>query len=126
MARVVVVGLDGFNPELVQKWRDDLPSLSKIMAGGIFGGIESTTPPITPQAWTCAQSGKNPGQFGFWDFTYRRDFSYGEPLLINSREIQVGTLYQILPRYGKKVAIINVPVTYPRRKFPTAIPCPVS
>jgi len=118
MAKVVVVGLDGFNPDLVELWKENLPSLARMMEEGIYGRIESTVPPITPQAWTCAQSSKNPGQFGFWDFTYRRDFSYGEPLLISSREIRVDTLYKILPKYGKKVAIVNVPVSYPPPEIP--------
>ena len=118
MARIVVVGLDGFNPDLVQLWKKDLPQVSRIMEEGMHGRLESTVPPITPQAWTCAQSSKNPGQFGFWDFTCRQDFSYGEPVLINSREVKVDTLYKILPRFGKKVAIINVPVTYPPPEIP--------
>ncbi len=125
MAKAVVVGLDGFNPDLVQLWLKELPNLTRLMEEGMYGKVESTVPPITPQAWTCAQSGKNPGQFGFWDFTFRRDFSYGEPLLVNSREIKVDTLYKILPRYGKKVAIVNVPVSYPPPEIPNgfAVSC---
>jgi len=125
MAKVVVVGLDGFNPDLVWQWKEGLPNISRIMGEGIYGTVESTVPPITPQAWTCAQSSKNPGQFGFWDFTFRRDFSYGEPLLVNSREIKVDTLYKILPKFGKRVAIVNVPVSYPPPEIPSgyAVSC---
>jgi predicted AlkP superfamily phosphohydrolase/phosphomutase len=116
--KVVVIGLDGFNPDLVFLWRDRLPVLSQMMEEGIFGRIRSTVPPITPQAWTSVLTGKNPGQFGFWNFTYRRDFSYGEPEFVNSTVIRTDTLYDILPRYGKKAAIINVPVSYPPPKIP--------
>jgi len=117
--RVVVVGLDGFNPDFVYRWRDELPNFSRMMSQGIFGKIKSTVPPTTPQAWTCAQTGKNPGQFGFWDFHYRDDFTYGEPKLVDSRKVAAADpLYCILPRYGKKVAIINVPVTYPPPTIP--------
>ena len=118
MSKVVVIGLDGFNPDLVDLWIGDLPNLSEMMAEGVYGRIESTVPPITPQAWTCAQCGKNPGHYGFWDFSYRSDFSYGEPNLINSRGVKVATLYKILPRRGKRVAIINVPVTFPPPRIP--------
>lgn len=118
MSKVVVLGLDGFNPDLVDRWRDDLPNLSALMRDGAYGRIRSTVPPITPQAWTCAQCGKNPGQYGFWDFTYRSDFSYGEPNLINSQGVKVATLYKILPRRGKRAAIINVPVTFPPPRIP--------
>jgi predicted AlkP superfamily phosphohydrolase/phosphomutase len=118
VSRVVVVGLDGLNPDLVDLWMDDLPALRGIMAEGCYGRIQSTVPPITPQAWTCAQCGKNPGHYGFWDFSYRSDFSYGEPNLIDRTGVKVPTLYKILPRRGKRVAIINVPVTFPPPRIP--------
>lgn len=118
VSKVVVIGLDGLNPDLVDRWLADLPNLAAMMADGGYGRIQSTVPPITPQAWTCAQCGKNPGHLGFWDFTYRSDFSYGEPNLIDARGVKVATLYKILPRQGKRVAIINVPVTFPPPRIP--------
>lgn len=118
--KVVMIGLDGFNPDLVYQWKDELPNLSKLMEEGIYGKIKSTVPPITPQAWTCVLTGKNPGHFGYWDFTYRDDYSYGQPELVNSkvRDERVDTIYKILSGYNKKVAIINVPVTYPPPEIP--------
>jgi len=113
MSKVVVLGLDGFNPELVQRWLDELPNFKKMQEEGIWGEMQSTVPPITPQAWTCAQVGRNPGAFGFWDFTYRDDFSYGQPKLVNSKIIKPDPLYRLLSKMGKKLAVINVPVTYP-------------
>lgn len=118
MRKVVVIGLDGCNPELIYGWLDELPNMKAIMDEGLHGPVESSVPPITPQAWTSALSGKNPGQFGFWDFRYRDRYLYGEPNLIDSTKIKVDTLYKILPRYGKKVAIINVPLSYPPPQIP--------
>lgn len=118
MSKVVVVGLDGFNPDLVLQWADELPVLKKMMDHGVWGFIESTVPPITPQAWNCALSGKNPGRYGFWDFTYRSDYSYGEPNLVSSKSVRTETLYHIMPRNGRRIAVINVPVTYPPIQIP--------
>jgi len=118
--KVVMVGLDGLNPDLVYQWKGELPNLSKLMEEGIYGKIKSTVPPITPQAWSCILTGKNPGHFGYWDFTYRDDYSYGQSELVNSRvrDERVDTIYEILSGYNKKVAIINVPVTYPPPEIP--------
>jgi len=115
-----MIGLDGLNPDLVYQWKDELPNLNKLMDQGIYGRIKSTAPPITPQAWSCVLCGKNPGHFGYWDFTYRNDYSYGQPELVNStvRDERTDTLYKILSEHGKKVAIINVPVTYPPPEIP--------
>jgi len=120
MHKVVVLGLDGFNPRLVERWLEDLPNLKKMQQEGIWGDIESTVPPTAPQAWISSQCGKNPGVYGFWDYTYRDDFSYGEPKLVNSKVIddRLDCLYRILPKMAQKVAIINVPVTRPPPKIP--------
>lgn len=118
MAKVVAIGLDGANPDLIYQWIGELPNLKGLMERGIHGYISSSIPPITPQAWTSALSGTNPGQFGFWNFVYRDDYGYGEPKLVSSQAIPVDMLYHILPRQGKRMAAINIPVTYP----PVAIP----
>lgn len=118
--KVVLIGLDGLNPDLVYQWQSELPNIKKLMEQGIYGKIESTVPPITPQAWSCVLSGRNPGRFGFWDFTYRNDYSYGQPELVSSkvRDERVDTLYKILSEQGKRIAIINIPVTYPPPEIP--------
>ena len=118
--KIVMIGLDGLNPDLVYQWNGELPNLSKLIEEGIHGNIKSTIPPIAPQAWSCVLTGKNPGHFGYWDFTYRDDYSYGQPKLVNSkvRDERVDTIYKILSTYNKKVAIINVPVTYPPPEIP--------
>jgi len=117
--KIVIIGLEGLNPDLVYKWKDELFNLSKIMQEGIYGEIESTIPPLPAPAWSCILCGKNPGHFGFWDSTYRKEYSYGQPEVVNSKVIngRVSTLYKILPEYGKKIAIVDVPFTYPAPKI---------
>jgi len=120
MSKMVVLGLSGFNPELVEGWLEDLPNLRKMQEEGIWGKMESTVPPNIPQAWTCAQSSRNPGVFGFWDFRYRDEFSYGENKNIDCRikDQRVDTLYKTLPMFGQKIAVVNVPVTWPPPRIP--------
>ena len=118
--KVVIIGLDGLNPDLVYQWKDELHTLRRFMDQGIYGKIKSTIPPITPQAWSCVLCGKNPGHFGFWDFTFRNEYCYGQPELVNSRvrDTRVDTIYKILAEHKKRAAIINVPVTYPPPEIP--------
>jgi predicted AlkP superfamily phosphohydrolase/phosphomutase len=120
MSKMVVLGLSGFNPELVEGWLEDLPNLRRMQEEGIWGKMESTVPPNIPQAWTCAQSSRNPGVFGFWDFRYRDEFSYGELKTIDCRvkDQRVTALYKILPMCGQKIAVVNVPVTWPPPRIP--------
>lgn len=120
MAKIVVLGLDGFNPELVKLWSDELPNLMKMQSEGIWGDLESTVPPVTPPAWACAQTGCNPGAYGFWDFTYRDEFTYDQPKSVNSSTIKnPAPLYRYLSHNrAKKVAIINVPFSWPPPEIP--------
>ncbi len=119
MSKIIVLGLDGFSPELVEKWSSELPNLSKIQQDGVWGDIRSTVPPTAAQAWTSVRSGRNPGAFGFWDSTYRDDFTYGEPKQADSEAAdRVDLLQKLLPKMGQRVAIINVPASWPPKKIP--------
>lgn len=120
MSKVALLGLSGFAPDLVERWLEDLPELNRIQSEGVWGRVQSTIPPGMPQAWTCALSGKNPGAFGLWDFTYREDFSYKEGKIIDCREKdkRVQCLYSILPLWGEKIATVGVPVTWPVPRIP--------
>ena len=82
--------------------------------------MQSTVPPGIPQAWTCALSSRNPGVFGFWNFRYRDDFTYGEPKTIDckTKDQRVNLLYHILSMSGQKVAAINIPVSWPPPRIP--------
>ena len=120
MYKIVVLGVDGLNPQRISQWLDDLPSLKKMQQEGIWGDIESTMPPTAPQAWISSQCGQNPGAYGLWGYTYRDDFSYAETKSADSRVIddRVDCLYKILPKMGQKVALINVPLTWPLPEIP--------
>lgn len=118
MAKIVVLGLDGFSPDFVRRWSNELPNLIKMQKRGIWGVLESTVPPTLPQVWISAQCGRNPGTYGVWDFTYRDDFSYGEKRVVSSEVTRrVDLMYTILPKKMQRVAMINVPVTWPPPKI---------
>lgn len=79
----VMIGLDGADPELVEKWKKDLPNFQAIMDNGFHGELESIKPPITVPAWMCMLSGKKPGEFEAWDFG-NLDFENYEIAPVNS------------------------------------------
>ena len=60
MSKIVVLGLDGLNPELVKRFSDELPNLKKMQQEGIWGDIESIVPATTPQVWTCSSVWSEP------------------------------------------------------------------
>ena len=80
----MILGIDGFDPELIRQWINEMPNLKEMQEKGLWGAMESTVPPAAACAWTCVQCGRNPGSYGFWDSTYRDDFSYGGLKLASS------------------------------------------
>lgn len=112
--KAIILGLDGatFDVLLPRIERGQMPNLAALLKRSAWGGLQSTTPPFSAQAWVSLATGKNQGQHGVVDFWepspdhVRRSFA-------SARLIRGETLWQIAGRHGLRVAVINVPVTYP-------------
>lgn len=112
--RVLVIGLDSAPPDLVlERWREDLPNLRRLMETGIYGRIESSVPPITVPAWATFATSRNPGRLGFFGFRNRDGHSYTDISIATSRAVGDETVWDIASRAGKRVGLIGVPQTYP-------------
>jgi predicted AlkP superfamily phosphohydrolase/phosphomutase len=89
-----------------------LPFLGKIVKEGAHGPLRSTIPPITPCAWSSFMTGKNPGKHGLFDFVEpqadRRRFRF-----TNATSRHGETLWAYLSRMGRRVGVMNVPMTFP-------------
>lgn len=110
--RVIMIGLDGASPALVQRWQDDLPNLSSLIRRGAWGILKSTSPHYTVPAWHAMLTGVNPGKLGYFGFKDRIPGSY--ELKINTiHECQVPTVWDILGQEGKICGIVGVPGTFP-------------
>lgn len=110
--RVLMIGLDGASPALIQKWKDDLPHLSRLMAEGAWGVLRSTMPPATLPAWPSMITGVNPGKLGIFGFRRRLPGSYR--IGFNSlADTPVPTAWDILGQEGHTCGIIGFPSTFP-------------
>src|SRR5690348_8403546 len=76
--RVVVIGLDGFEPRLAEKMlaAGELPGLAALRERGGYGRVATTTPALTPAAWSTFATGTNPGSHGIFDFVHRDPKTY--------------------------------------------------
>ena len=114
--RLFVIGLDCAEPSLVfERWRDQLPTLSRLMEQGTYGRLESCHPPITVPAWSCMLSGRDPGQLGIYGFRNRADYSYHAMFIATSNAVKVDRVWDVLGRAGKRSILVGVPQTYPVR-----------
>ena len=112
--RLLIIGLDCMEPSLVfEQWREDLPNLSRLMAQGSYGRLESSIPAITVPAWSCMMSGRDPGELGIYGFRNRRDRGYHSMAISDGRAVKVPRLWDLLGEAGWRVAALSVPGTSP-------------
>lgn len=71
--KVVVLGIDGMDPRLLQQFMDsgDLPHFKELAAKGGFTPLQTTMPPLSPVAWSTFITGTLPQSHGVFDFLHR-------------------------------------------------------
>jgi predicted AlkP superfamily phosphohydrolase/phosphomutase len=140
--QAVIIGLDGLAPELAEKFMTEgkLPNLAKLRAEGYYGRLRTTTPAISPVAWSSFMTGANPSKHNIYDFlsrdprTYLPDLSsarIGQP----KRTLKLGRyrlplskpviqglrksvpFWKILGEHGVFSTVLRVPLTFPPEKF---------
>lgn len=113
--KVVVIGLDGATFDLIKPWVDEgkLPNLAHLIKNGVWGNLRSVIPTTSAPAWVSFMTGKNPGKHGIFDFVAHPNTSGGKSCLISSLSFKDKTLWEILSLHGKRVGVVNVPITYP-------------
>ncbi len=86
--RVIVLGIDGFDYHLARDLmaRGRLPHLSALAATGTFNALATSTPPLSPVAWSTFITGMDPGEHGIFDFIHREPATL-ESFLSTSRTV---------------------------------------
>lgn len=112
--KVFILGLDGATFDLIDPLieKGELPNLASIMKKGVRAKLNSTIPHHSAPAWTSFATGKNPGKHGILGFTRIVPNSYKLELVYGSHN-RARTMWDVLGKKGKKVIVINIPMTYP-------------
>ena len=114
--KVMIIGLDCAEPSLVlERWRDELPTLSGLAEQGSSGRLTSVVPPITVPAWSCMMASRTPGDLGVYGFRNRSDHSYDGLFIANGAAIKEPRLWDLVTRAGGSSIVLGVPGTYPPR-----------
>ncbi|MGQ9681293.1 MAG: alkaline phosphatase family protein [Anaerolineae bacterium] len=112
--RVLVIGLDGATFSTLDPMMSAgrMPTLSGLVAAGVRAPLRSVFPPLTAPAWAPFMTGRNPGKHGIYEFLHRpSNGNSGVP--VNASLLGAETLWSILSRQGRTIAVANVPLTYP-------------
>lgn len=141
--RMIVVGLDGFDPQLAQRFSAEgvMPNFKRLADEGCFHPLQTSCPSISPVAWSTYTTGVDASYHNIYDFLTRDPCSYF-PVLSSSeiktlpRTLNLGLaklpignqvvikalqksqpFWKILGASGIWSSIIRVPITFPAQKF---------
>ncbi|MCB2188703.1 MAG: alkaline phosphatase family protein [Deltaproteobacteria bacterium] len=116
--RVFVLGLDGVPHSLVAgpRGRRLMPNLAALFDTGVLGRMPSTLPAVSTVAWATYATGTNPGKHGVFGFVDRVPNPF-TTVVPTARDLKTPTLWEILSRQGKRVGVMNVPLTYPPKQI---------
>jgi len=110
--KVMVIGLDCAPPEhIFDEYKDEIPNLAKLVDNGMFGPLQSITPPITVPAWACMMTSKDPGTLGIYGFRNRKDHTYDGLEFATSFKVKEPAVWDILSEAGKDCIVMSVPPT---------------
>lgn len=112
MTRVLIIGLDGANQELLVNGINDgrLGTFKSLLEEGGIATLSAPLPPTTPVSMSSILTGRTPGAHGVYGF--ERDPRTGRGY-VGYDDIDAPTLYDILADAGKDIVSINVPMTTP-------------
>ncbi|MCY2958943.1 MAG: alkaline phosphatase family protein [Planctomycetota bacterium] len=73
--RVVVLGIDGMDPELlreaIQRFPDRMRNFARLADANGIHSLRTSVPPQSPVAWSNFITGRDPGGHGIFDFIHR-------------------------------------------------------
>ncbi len=139
--RLVILGLDGMEPSLAQRFMSEgkMPNLARLKELGSDHLLGTTTPPLSPVAWSSFLTGVNPGKHNIYDFLNADRRSY-LPYLSSveirppARTLKLGSyviplskpslrlmrkgkpFWNTLGEHGIFTSVIRVPITWPPEK----------
>ena len=113
--KVILIGLDGLMPEQVDRYKDRIPELRRLLREGFFSPAIPSAVTDTPTNWTTIATGAWMGTHGIVGFNVHLP---GTPAgevtrTFNSRLCQAEYFWQAAERQGKRSILINYPTAFP-------------
>ncbi|MEK7408184.1 MAG: alkaline phosphatase family protein [Acidobacteriota bacterium] len=134
--RVIVLGIDGMDPQFLERHWDGLPNLDRLRRGGDYKRLATSVPPQSPVAWSSFITGAEPGFHGIYDFIHRdpatrMPFSSMAETVPPKRHLSIGpyriplssgavrsfrrgrAFWQMLEEHGIPAAVLRMPINFP-------------
>ncbi|MDX1503061.1 MAG: alkaline phosphatase family protein [Thermoanaerobaculia bacterium] len=110
VGRMIVVGLDGQDPRLTDRFLAEgkLPNFAKLAERGCYHRLATTFPSVSPVAWSSFSTGTHPAKHNIFDFLDRDRKSY-LPVLSSTK---IGSVERFL-----KIGRYRIPLEKPELRL---------
>jgi predicted AlkP superfamily phosphohydrolase/phosphomutase len=140
--KVIMLGLDGLEPTICERMMQngELPNMKKLMESGSYRRLGTSTPALSPVAWSTFSTGVDSSRHAIYDFltrdrrTYLPKLSSSEVygaqkfLRLGPFTVPLGkggvrmlrkskTFWKILSDHGVFCSVLRVPITFPVEKI---------
>jgi len=111
-----VIGLDGTRYSLITRLMDEgrMPHFAALVRQGYIQPLNSVYPTVSSVAWSTYMTGANPARHCIFGFLDRKLGSY-QTFIPTASHRRAPTLWEKLSEVGRRVIVMNVPVTFPPR-----------
>ncbi|MEM9002158.1 MAG: alkaline phosphatase family protein [Cyanobacteria bacterium P01_F01_bin.86] len=112
--RIVVIGLDSADPDLVRLWAKEgrLPFLRSLLEQGSWARLMSTRGMFSDSPWPTFNTGVPPSKHGFYNFQAIRNGTT-DIVRVGEHCSRFLPFWWVLRDAGKRVAVFDVPKTKP-------------
>src|SRR6266849_5015245 len=110
--RTLIFGVDGLSFRVLHPMMQAgyLPNFQALVHDGVEAVLESRYPSLTPPGWMSLITGLKPAKHGVYDF-WEYDEQGADRLMTHRKGGKA--IWNLLSDYGKRVIVVNVPLTYP-------------
>ncbi len=106
MVRVVVVGIDGLDADLLRVYGPSLPNLRLLMLESPYLELQSCFPPDPASSWASIYTGRTPARHGMLSISSLEE-SAEQPILSTPSLPEGETFWEKASRSGKRVCVVN-------------------
>jgi predicted AlkP superfamily phosphohydrolase/phosphomutase/Tfp pilus assembly protein PilF len=112
--RVIVLGMDGMDPRVVDLLMAEggMPHFARMRQEGAYGRLRSEAPLLSPILWTTIATGKRPDEHGIGHFV-AIDSRTGAQTPVTSEMRRVKALWNIASDQGRRVGVVGWWATWP-------------
>lgn len=114
MSKVLIIGIDSLDADIISKWENELPNFKKLKENNPSITFKSVFPPDSDTAWASIYTGLNPAKHGVVNFIDPFEKSVNIQTKEGEAESLVGkTFWDYAGKFNKKVCILLPHIAYP-------------